>query len=92
VFRFASFEEVSVAYRAAIDRLGVGASRTPACRIFDATGRQTAYVSYNGRVWAHDAADPCGDDALCLYDPRPGPGPGALPPERYHALATVGAA
>jgi hypothetical protein len=74
VFPFTGFAEVSAAYRATIDRLGLGASQTPTCKIFDGTGRQTAYVSYNGRVWVYDATDPFDHDNsnVCLYDPRPG--------------------
>lgn len=92
VFPFSNFAEVSAAYRNTIDRLGLGASRTPPCKIFDATGRQTALVSYNGRVWTYDPTDPFGhcNRTLCLYDPRPDPAAaGALPPERYAPGATM---
>lgn len=83
VFPFTDFAQVSAAYRATIDRLGIGARRTPHCKIFDGTGRQTAYVSYNGRVWAFDPADPFDHDNsnVCLYDPQPG-GRFPLPPHR----------
>lgn len=56
-FPFTSFEEVSRAYRATIERLGVGGSKTPQCSIFDAAGNQTAYLSYNGRAWAGSQRD-----------------------------------
>lgn len=51
-FAFTSFEQVSAAYSATIGAMDYGASRTPSCKIFDASGKQVAYVSYNGRVWA----------------------------------------
>jgi hypothetical protein len=50
-FPFTSAEEVSAAYRATIERLGIGGSQTPACIILDSAGNETGYVSYNGRVW-----------------------------------------
>jgi collagenase-like PrtC family protease len=86
-FPFTTFEEVSRAYRRAITALDLGASETPLCEIFDGAGRKTAYISYNGRAWEFDPADPFGTSNTnrCLYDPRPGPGPGALPPERMAA-------
>lgn len=92
-----AFAEVSAAYRNTIDRLGIGASRTPPCRIYDASGRQTAYVSYNGRVWTFDPANPHADPNanFCLYDPHPHPNPsaaGALPFHRYAPEALAGMA
>lgn len=51
-FPFTSFAEVSAAYRATIESLDLGCSKTPLCSIFDSSGRQTGYVSYNGKVWA----------------------------------------
>lgn len=50
-FPFTSFEDVSAAYRATIDKLGLGASQTPRCDILDAAGVRVARVSYNGNVW-----------------------------------------
>lgn len=83
-FPFTSFAEVSAAYRATIDHLGIGGSETPRCEIFDGAGRQTGYISYNGRAWEYDPDDPFGhaNSNRCLYDPRPGPGAGELPPHR----------
>lgn len=52
VFPFTSCEEVSGAYRATIEHMGIGASETPPCRIMNERGREVGYVSYNGRVWA----------------------------------------
>lgn len=60
-----SFGQVSRAYRSTIDRLGLGASQTPPCRIEDKTGRPLAYVSYNGKVWKGGKV---GEGNL-LYDP-----------------------
>lgn len=87
VFPFTSFAEVSAAYRASIESLGLGGSQTPACRIFDATGRQTAYISYNGRGWLTDPVTlPHGSaDDVCVYDPCDGRG--HFPPRRYAPLA-----
>lgn len=45
----------SKAYRATIERLGVGASQTPSLTVHATDGEQVGWVSYNGRVWAGDA-------------------------------------
>lgn len=70
-FAFTSYAEVSAAYRATIDRLGIGGSETPPCRIFKADGQQVAYVSYNGRVWPGSARD-WQPGRSCIYDPLNG--------------------
>lgn len=69
-FPFTTCEEVSAAYRDTIERLDLGASRTPQCSIFDASGNQVGYVSYNGRVWAGTQREwqPHGTP---LFDPPP---------------------
>ena len=46
-----SWNQVSTAYRKAIEQLGLGASQAPRCEIVDHHGRVVAHVSCNGRVW-----------------------------------------
>src|SRR5439155_9566271 len=53
-FPFTSCEAVSAAYRATIEKLGLGGSKTPACLIFNFSGGIVGHVSYNGRVWLGD--------------------------------------
>ncbi len=48
----ADFATASQLTNAARDRSGVGANRFTNPLLFDKTGKQVAYVSYNGRVWA----------------------------------------
>jgi hypothetical protein len=43
--------ELSRAYRATIDELGLGGSETPNCYILNEVGKRVGRVSYNGRVW-----------------------------------------
>lgn len=50
-FPVMSFAQVSAAYRALLDELGLGASQAPRCLIEDDTGTVHAHVSYNGKVW-----------------------------------------
>lgn len=50
-YQVASLSEASAMFCDARDKANTGASRTPTPLIFDG-GRQIAYVSYNGRVWA----------------------------------------
>lgn len=64
-----TYEQASRAYRSTIERLGLGASQTPRCRICDHTGHVVAHVSYNGRVWAGDVGTWKPGDSP-LYDPR----------------------
>lgn len=75
-FPFTGWAGVSAAYTATIDKLGLGGSQTPPCRILDGDGRQVAHVSYNGRVWEGDARD-WQPGQGCLYDPMDG---GRFPP------------
>lgn len=44
-------QQVSAAYTATINRLGLGASEAPPCRIVDERGKIVFHVSYNGKVW-----------------------------------------
>jgi len=85
-YRARDYEHASRIYTRQRDASGLGSSKFPAA-VVHRDGKPVAHISYNGRVWAYDAADPydrrC--NALCLYDPRPGPGAGALPPERMAA-------
>jgi hypothetical protein len=67
VFPFTSHEEVSRAYSATIDRLGLGSSKAPACSLLDDNGAVAGYVSYNGRVWL--GRPETWDSAVCVYDP-----------------------
>lgn len=53
-FPFTTCEDVSRAYRATIERLGIGGSKTPICLILDHRGEVVGHVSYNGRVWLGD--------------------------------------
>lgn len=66
---FTTCAEVSAAYRATIEEMGVGASETPPCHILDADGRVVGHVSYNGRVWLGDGRD-WTSDTRPIYDPR----------------------
>lgn len=51
-FSYASYEQVSKAYRATIDALDLGCSETPRCTIHDGAGNEIAFCAYNGRVFA----------------------------------------
>ena len=53
----ASLAEASAMFIAARDRAGTGGRDTPTPLLFDREGRQIAYVSYNGRVWAGTPRD-----------------------------------
>lgn len=66
MFPFTTCEEVSAAYRATIERLGLGGSKTPPCVILNHLGQPTGRVSYNGRVW-RGAEWASGDKPI--YDP-----------------------
>ena len=66
-FQIASFEEASRMFCLAREKMGEGASRTPAPQIVDERGEVIAHVSYNGRVWA-GASYVSG--SLPLYDNR----------------------
>ena len=68
-YPFGSYAEVSAAYRAAIERLGLGVSETPACDVLDGTGNVVAQVAYNGRIFAVDAAGET-DRSIVLYETR----------------------
>ena len=60
------YAEASRSYSALRDRSGLGASRMPEGRIYDAgTTKLVATLSYNGKVW--DRAD------QCVFDPYEGP-------------------
>lgn len=61
-----SLEQVSRAYRATIEHLGLGASQTPPCQIFDRNGDLIGRCSYNGRIWS-TRPDVNGTP---LYDPQ----------------------
>jgi hypothetical protein len=50
-YAFTTFAEVSRAYRATIEAMNIGASRTPRCVILGSDGREVARVAYNGRVF-----------------------------------------
>jgi hypothetical protein len=58
---------VSSAYRATIERLGLGASNAPPCHIVNERGQCVAHVSYNGRVWPGERFI---DGTTPIYDPR----------------------
>ena len=61
------FAEASRIYSELRDRLGVGVSRMPEGRIYDAeTTELVATLSYNGKVW--DAAE------RCVFNPYEGGG------------------
>ena len=51
-FPFTTYQQASEAYRAMIDKTGVGASRAPRADIVDRDGNIVARISYNGRIWA----------------------------------------
>ena len=67
-FPFTTCEDVSKAYRATIERLGIGGSKTPSCLIHDHRGEVVGHVSYNGRVWEGDQ-DSWFAGKRPLYDP-----------------------
>ena len=63
---FTEAADASAAYRATIDHLGLGASRTPACDLLDGEGRKVGYVSCNGKVWTGDWDS---GTAVCVFTP-----------------------
>jgi hypothetical protein len=65
-YAFTTAAEVSAAYRATIDRLGLGASETPSCDLLDASGNLVGHVSYNGKVWSGDFD---AGNAVCVFNP-----------------------
>lgn len=65
-YRCDTLKACSDIYSAMRDQLGLGASKMPEGKIFE-NGRQTARVSYNGRVWAGAVYDPA---AAPIYDNR----------------------
>lgn len=50
-FPVESWQQVSGAYRRALDHAGLGASEAPLCLIIDDARTVIAHVSYNGKVW-----------------------------------------
>jgi hypothetical protein len=65
IFPFTTMAEVSAAYRATIQRLGIGGSETPSCEILNHRAEVVGYVSYNGRVWRGSEREwRCGDRPL----------------------------
>ena len=60
-YPFSSHAEASAAYRATIERLGLGVSEAPACEVLDEAGNLVARVAYNGRIFA------VGPDGECDY-------------------------
>ena len=68
-YPFSSYAAVSAAYRAAIERLGLGVSETPTCDVLDGTGNVVAQVAYNGRVFAV-GADGEADRSIVLHETR----------------------
>ena len=70
-YPFSTYADASAAYRAAIERLGLGVSETPACDVLDGTGNVVAQVAYNGRIFAVDA-DGETDRGIVLYETRGG--------------------
>lgn len=66
-FPIMNFEQVSAAYRALLDELGLGASQAPRCLIEDDAGRIHAHVAYNGKVFGGEHYR---DGAKPLYVPN----------------------
>lgn len=66
--RVESLAQVSDAYTATIELLGLGATNTPPCRITDEDGVTVAHVSYNGRIWL--GADHTIAGAFPIFDPH----------------------
>jgi hypothetical protein len=66
-FPFSSFAAASAAYRATIERLGLGASEAPLCEVLDDAGNVVARVGYNGRIFAV-GADGESDYATVLHE------------------------
>ena len=60
-YPFSSHAEASAAYRATIERLGLGVSEAPVCEVLDEAGDLVARVAYNGRIFA------VGPDGECDY-------------------------
>lgn len=65
-FPFTGLAEASKAYRATIEELGRGVSRTPPCRVIDGGGKVLAVIAYNGRAFA---VGPDGETTEVLYEP-----------------------
>ena len=73
VFNAPSYEDVSRAYRHAMETTGATCSGetgplAPRCDLLDASGNSVGYVSQNGRVWL-GSRDNWEANAL-VYDPR----------------------
>ena len=67
-FPFTSYPEVSFAYLATTEGLGLGISQSPKCLVLDEQEEPVAHVAYNGRVFAVGAAgEP--DYSMVLHEP-----------------------
>jgi hypothetical protein len=66
-FPFSSYAAASAAYRATIERLGLGVSEAPACEVLDEAGNLIAQVAYNGRIFAVRPDGEC-DRTRVLHD------------------------
>lgn len=49
-----SLQEASKVCREYIEKHDLGGSNWSGGKVFDKTGKQIAYISYNGRVWSPD--------------------------------------
>jgi hypothetical protein len=54
-YQVASFEQASVMFCCARDKMGEGASKTPSPHITGEDGSVIGYIAYNGRVFAGKA-------------------------------------
>jgi hypothetical protein len=61
-----TLEEASRVYCKLRDESDEGSSTFPEGRLYDTSGEQIAYVSYNGRVWSGSKHDL---DATPIYSP-----------------------
>ncbi len=64
---FQTLNQASAAYRAFIDKHGIGSSEAGVCVILNHAGAIVGHVSYNGRVWLGEEWKP-GD--VPVFDPQ----------------------
>lgn len=66
-YPFSTYADVSAAYCATVQRLGLGVSGAPPCEVLDDAGNVVAVVAFNGRVFGI-RADGEADYATVLHE------------------------
>ena len=62
--------ELSAIYCAARDKSGLGGSRWHEGKIYNESGDQIAYISYNGRIWSGTDPRSWTPESKLIYDNR----------------------